>query len=75
MNKLENLNQAKSILNVYEYNQFSQKAAADAIMGAIEVNGTLPVSTKLFVAGTGLEIKKKIRVQYVTPEQMGVNSF
>lgn len=75
INKLENLNQSKSILNVYEYNQFSQKAAADAIMGAIEVNGTLPVSTKLFVVGTGLEIKKKIRVQYVTPEQMGVNVF
>lgn len=74
MNKLENLNQAKSILNVYEYSQFSQKAAADAIMGAIEVNGTLPVTTKLFVAGTGLEIKKKIRVQYVTPEQIGINS-
>jgi beta-glucosidase-like glycosyl hydrolase/CubicO group peptidase (beta-lactamase class C family) len=74
INKLENLNQAKSILNVYEYNQFSQKAAADAIMGAIEVNGTLPVSTKLFLAGTGLEIKKKIRVQYVIPEQIGINS-
>jgi len=74
MNKLENLNQAKSILNVYEYSQFSQKAAADAIMGAIEVNGTLPVTTKLFVAGTGLEVKKKIRVQYVTPEQVGVDS-
>ncbi|HRG00401.1 MAG TPA: glycoside hydrolase family 3 N-terminal domain-containing protein [Bacteroidia bacterium] len=74
MNKLENLNQAKSILNVYEYSQFSQKAAADAIMGAIEVNGTLPVTTKLFVAGTGLEVKKKIRVQYVTPEQIGVDS-
>ena len=74
INKLENLNQAKSILNVYEYNQFSQKAAADAIMGAIEVNGSLPVSTKLFLAGTGLEIKKKIRVQYVIPEQIGINS-
>jgi beta-N-acetylhexosaminidase len=37
INKLENMNQSKAILNVYEYNHFSQKAAADAIMGAIEV--------------------------------------
>lgn len=74
INKLENIQQSKAILNVYEYNTFSQKAAADALMGAITVNGTLPVSTKLFVAGTGFEIKKKIRVQYVTPEQIGINS-
>ena len=74
LNKLENIHLSKAILNVYEYNQFSQKAAADAIMGAITVNGTLPVSTKLFVAGTGLEINKTIRVKYVTPEEIGINS-
>lgn len=74
INKLENINKAKAILNVYEYNQFSQKAAADALVGAITVNGKLPVTTNLFVAGTGLEIKKKIRVQYVIPEQVGVNA-
>lgn len=73
INKLD-VNSSKAILNVYEYNQFSQKAAADAVMGAIVVNGKLPVSTKYFVAGTGYEIKQPIRVQYVTPEQIGINS-
>lgn len=74
VNKLESINQSKAILNVYEYNQFSMKAVADAVMGAITVNGTVPVSTNLFKAGTGLELKKKIRVQYVTPEEIGINS-
>ncbi|MES2762250.1 MAG: glycoside hydrolase family 3 N-terminal domain-containing protein [Bacteroidota bacterium] len=74
INKLESINQSKAILDIYEYNQFSQKAAADAIMGAIKVDGTLPVSTNLFKAGTGLEIKNTTRVQYVTPEQIGINS-
>jgi beta-N-acetylhexosaminidase len=73
INKLESINQSKAILDVYEYNQFSQKAAADAIMGALTVNGTLPVSTNLFKAGTGLELKNITRIQYVTPEQIGIN--
>lgn len=75
INKLESIDSSLSIIEAYENNQFSQKAAADAIMGAIMVNGSLPVSTQLFKAGTGIEIKKAIRVQYVTPEQIGVNSL
>jgi beta-glucosidase-like glycosyl hydrolase/CubicO group peptidase (beta-lactamase class C family) len=74
INKLENINKSLAILDVYENNQFSQKAAADAVMGAITVNGSLPVSTNLFAVGTGIEIKNTIRVQYVTPEQIGINS-
>jgi beta-N-acetylhexosaminidase len=74
INKLENINKAKAILCLYEDNEFSQKAGAEAIMGAITVNGRLPITTNLFVAGTGLDIKTTIRVQYVAPEQMGINS-
>ena len=74
INKLENINKAKAILCLYEDNEFSQKAGAEAIMGAIGVNGRLPVTTNLFVAGTGLDIANTIRLQYVTPEQIGINS-
>jgi beta-glucosidase-like glycosyl hydrolase/CubicO group peptidase (beta-lactamase class C family) len=74
INKLDHIDHAVSILEMYENNSYSQKAAADAVMGAISVNGSLPVSTTLFTAGTGLEISKSIRVQYVTPEQIGLNS-
>lgn len=74
INKLKNIERSLAVLELYEYNEFSQKAAADAIMGAISVDGSLPVSTNLFKVGTGLEIKQPIRVQYVIPEQIGVNS-
>ncbi len=74
LNKLENIQKSKAILNVYEYNAFSQKAAADAIMGAIIVSGKLPVSTKLFKAGTGIDIQKTIRIQYINPAQIGINN-
>lgn len=72
INKLKNPNQAKAILELYEYSPFLQKAAADALMGGITVNGSLPVSTDLFKAGTGLEIKETIRLQYVDPDVIGI---
>jgi len=74
MNKLPSLNKSMAVMEVYEYNTFSQKAAADGIMGAIAVNGTLPVSTNLFKEGAGIEIKNSIRIQYVMPEQLGINT-
>jgi CubicO group peptidase (beta-lactamase class C family) len=42
-------------------------------MGAITVNGTLPVSTNLFKAGAGLELKKQIRLKFVMPEELGID--
>lgn len=74
LNKLQDIEKSPAIIELYEYNEFSQKAGADAIMGAIEVNGCLPVSTNLFKANTGIEIKNTVRVQYVTPEEIGINS-
>ena len=73
INKLQDIDKATAILNVYENNAFSQKAAANAVMGAITVNGTLPVSTNLFKAGAGLELKKQIRLKFVMPEELGID--
>jgi beta-glucosidase-like glycosyl hydrolase/CubicO group peptidase (beta-lactamase class C family) len=74
LNKLADIQKANGILEAYENNSFSQKAAAEAVMGAITVNGSLPVSTDLFKAGTGISIKEPIRVQYIIPEHIGINS-
>lgn len=74
LNKLSNIEKSTSILEAYEYSKFSQKAMAEAVMGAIKIDGTLPVSTQLFKAGTGFEVKSPIRLQYVTPEEIGANS-
>lgn len=68
MNSTQNL---KSIIMAYEYTNYSQKAAAEVIMGAIKVNGKLPVTTKTFKYNTGIELNP-IRIQFVTPAQIGV---
>jgi len=75
INKLKDLSKSNSVLELYEYSIFNQKAAADAIMGAITVDGTLPVSTSLFKAGAGIEIKQSIRMQYVDPARVGANGI
>jgi beta-glucosidase-like glycosyl hydrolase/CubicO group peptidase (beta-lactamase class C family) len=74
INKLIDLEKSKAVLEVYENNKFSQKAAAEAIIGAIVVNGKLPVSTNLFKLETGIELTKKTRIQYVNPEDIGIYS-
>ena len=69
---LKDLEKSKAVLVLYENNKFSQKAAADAIVGAITVDGKLPVSTNLFKLETGLELKQKTRIQYINPEDLGI---
>jgi len=72
INKLKDIEKSKAVLVLYENNKFSQKAAADAIVGAITVDGKLPVSTNLFKLETGLELKQKTRIQYINPEDLGI---
>ncbi len=72
INKLKDLEKSKAVLQLYENNRFSQKAAADAIVGAITVDGKLPVTTSLFKLETGLELNRRTRIQYVIPEQLGI---
>ena len=72
LNKVKNLDRAEAVLVAYEDNVFSQKALAEAIFGAIKVNGKLPVSTSLFPLNSGLDLVKTIRIQYTTPEAMGI---
>jgi beta-N-acetylhexosaminidase len=72
INKLIDIDKAKALLQLYESNDFSQRAAADAIIGAVKVNGKLPVSTQKYKLKSGLTINEIIRVQYVAPERMGI---
>lgn len=75
MNKLPNIDKALAIIESYEYNNFSQKATAEAVMGAIKIDGVLPVTTNLYKAGSGIEIKLPVRIQRVIPEQIGIDSY
>jgi len=71
-NKFTNIQNASAVLEAYEYNNYAQKAASDAVAGAIGVNGKLPVSTAPFKAGTGITIPKAIRLQQVAPIVLGI---
>lgn len=75
---LRNFNKLDSIdatIIAYYDNIEEQKAAAQAIFGGIEVSGKLPVGINpYYPAGTGLGIKKKIRLGYGIPEQVGLSS-
>ena len=59
----------------YQENRITQELAAQAIFGAIDVNGTLPVSVnKEYKEGIGIEIKKNGRLKYSIPEEVGISS-
>lgn len=72
LSEVKNLAKAEAVLVAYEDNDFSQKAVAEAIFGAIKVNGKLPVSAGNYSVNSGLEIKTPGRIQYSSPDRMGI---
>jgi len=72
LNALKWPSQLRSVIMAYEYTSFTQKAAADAIFGAIPVNGKLPVTIKYFKYNTGLENDEILRIKFVSPASMGI---
>jgi CubicO group peptidase (beta-lactamase class C family) len=75
LRKFEYLDSIDAVLIAYSDDPEVQSAAAQAIFGGIELSGRLPVSINTnYPAGTGIEIKKKIRFTYGIPEQAGVSS-
>jgi beta-N-acetylhexosaminidase len=71
-NKFSNLRNATAVIENYEYNNYAQKAASDAVAGAIGVSGTLPVSTTFYKRGTGISIPLAMRMQQVAPVVLGI---
>ena len=72
--KLKNLDNFSSIMVAYQDSKEAQKAAADAIIGAIKINGKLPVSAGQFMEGDGITIGKTIRIRRdVSPFELGLN--
>ncbi len=66
LNNIKNNPKILSILVSYQANEFTYKASAEAIMGAIPINGILPVSiNKDFKEGMGISISKANRLQYI----------
>ncbi len=66
----------EGILLSYQNSKVSQKLSAQLIFGAREANGRLPVSLgEDFPVNTSIETTSLRRLQYGTPESVGVNSL
>lgn len=63
----------KAIVVSYQDVPETQKASAEIITGTRASLGHLPVSTRLFRAGTGLALPK-IRLRYGTPQEVGADT-
>lgn len=59
----------------YQNSQLSQELSAQAIFGAFDIKGKLPVSiNNNFIAGQGIELKSLKRLGYTIPEEVGMSS-
>jgi beta-glucosidase-like glycosyl hydrolase/CubicO group peptidase (beta-lactamase class C family) len=75
LRKFDRLNQIQSILVGYYDLPETQSAAAQIIFGGLQATGKLPVSiNEEYKVGTGIKLKKKLRLQYGSAEQAGIDS-
>lgn len=66
----------EGIIMSYQNSKISQQLSAQLIFGAREAKGKLPVSLGAdFPLNTSLKTKSLRRLQYGTPESVGVNSY
>ncbi|TDO03172.1 beta-glucosidase-like glycosyl hydrolase [Sunxiuqinia elliptica] len=75
LNYLTNASQGNALLVTYQENQITEELAAQAIFGAINVSGKLPVNVnQTFRLNQGLLLKKNGRFKYTVPEEAGFSS-
>ena len=71
----ENIHQSHGLILAYQNNQLTQELTAQAVFGAFDLNGRLPVTVdNRFPLGSGLEIKQNRTFSYTIPEEAGINS-
>ena len=75
LNHLAGIEKVDGLLIAYQENIITQEAAAQALFGAIEITGRLPVNVNhIFRVNTGEDIKKNFRLKYTIPEEAGISS-
>lgn len=76
LNFLPDVEKAAGLLVTYQENQMTQELAAQAIFGAIQVDGRLPVNVNdTFFLNQGITLPKIGRLKYSIPEEVGLSSF
>ncbi|MCW0481171.1 glycoside hydrolase family 3 N-terminal domain-containing protein [Gaoshiqia sediminis] len=75
LNFIPGIENTASLLIAYQENAITEELAAQAIFGAININGKLPVNVNsTFKLNDGLEVKKNDRLKYTIPEEAGISS-
>ncbi|WP_051568444.1 glycoside hydrolase family 3 N-terminal domain-containing protein [Crocinitomix catalasitica] len=75
IDKFGPLKDTKAFLVAYQDNDETNNAAAQALFGAIQPKGKLPVTaSEEFKAGFGLSYPEKIRLSYASPGEVGADS-
>lgn len=75
LRKFRNIDKIDALLIGYADNKEEQHLAAQAMFGGVIVNGKLPVGINSeYPVGFGINTKKKIRLEYGSPEQAGIDS-
>ncbi len=71
---LKNFELIPGTMIAYEEDPLAQDAAAQAIFGAIDITGKLPVSAGVHKVGHGISIPNLNRIGYALPEAVGLSS-
>jgi len=75
LKQFNNIQHAKGLILAYQNNQLTQELAAQAIFGAFDISGKLPVTIdRRFKINDGIELKKNHSFSYTIPEEVKINS-
>ena len=75
LDKLLGLNEAKGVIMAYQLTSYTEEATAQALFGAIAMQGHLPVSVNQnYPGGLGISTKSIGRLSYGIPEMVGIDS-
>ncbi|MFV0505568.1 MAG: glycoside hydrolase family 3 N-terminal domain-containing protein [Bacteroidales bacterium] len=72
--RLSSLDAIDAMIFAYEQSSYAEEGAAQLIFGGIGASGRLPISTKYWEVGTGIDLKDVARLSYVLPEEIDVDS-
>jgi beta-glucosidase-like glycosyl hydrolase/CubicO group peptidase (beta-lactamase class C family) len=72
LGKMSGLENNLAVVEAYEYNGYSQKAAADVLFGAIGATAKLPVTSGIYKLNTGIDTYP-LRAKAILKDESGIN--
>lgn len=73
LNEFSGLDHFEAFIMAYQNNEITHEMAAKLIFGGMKADGTMPVTiNSQFKQGAGIELGEVIRLNYVWPEETGI---